>query len=464
MAFQDNSLTGMEDTPEARMDRIRELLLNNRPKQVVLANVKSPQQKVAERLGLAQHPKAAAHTPPPQQQQQPLSQQPNQPPQTPDASEANIKAMMMSLKVQNDHLRAALHRTTQEITSLRAGAFLSLQSDQFKDRRFIEEQEQHYWDYIKVEHAVGEREETWKNIVRDIEAKRVEEVQKKVPVLSPPVVAFTPQPQQVDGGVKRIVAELRDELTMLRRQYNNDKALHNKERDLWKQEREDLLAALKMHKQSSNKRSTSSGATPTATSRQYHPKDTYPQVSEIEKQLRAREKKRARMDNMREKENFMARVAFGKLENTERSGLEVQEDDERNNLIVRRTSQKPAAVVAARSDIEEVLKLLRNGISSGAISKTALQGVVEGSTIPPAYDARYDLLFAHQREAHENFEGLVPTEQAPQHLPSLPSTAAGTPATTPKEANLNSLLTTQLQELAVQNSDLALDGFDTDIL
>eukprot|EP01059_Diplonema_ambulator_P036420 TRINITY_DN9062_c0_g1_i1.p1 TRINITY_DN9062_c0_g1~~TRINITY_DN9062_c0_g1_i1.p1 ORF type:complete len:456 (+),score=101.21 TRINITY_DN9062_c0_g1_i1:74-1369(+) len=431
----------MEDTPEARMKRIRELLLNNRPKQVVMANVRSPQEKLAKRLGLGERheergvsPQRVHHHPTPLPVPTPGRGSSGQGVPIVDnnsmqEAENNMRTMMLSIKMQNDHLRGALNRASQELVHLRGVMFNVLESDQFKDRRYLEEQEQHYWDYIMVEHAVGEREEVWKGIVRDLEERRHKEVtellaaleekeRKRGPVYSPPnpgppppppppVVHQPPPPQPqppgIDPGIKKIVAELRDELTSLRRQHNNDKAVHARERGLWSSERNDLLAALEYHKQALAKRGTGGHLLSIGEGSQPQRQIAY---STMEQQVRAREKKRARAQHMREKEDFMERVKAGKEESDARNKVELLEDDERKK-----------AAVAFQSGLE------------------ARQAPHPG----------YNHVFAHQREVHANID---------------------------MAADLSSLLSTQLKEItsggrgggSAGGASRDFDDFDTDIL
>ena len=416
----------LDDTPEARMDRIKELLLM-KPRQTYGREVRSPQHKAARRLGLPVPEGAPTPQQPPHTAAVPVYRPPAAPPvsalfatdvfeklqsmatmqpppgkasveeepQSPersvtvsryaDATAASVSAsssLVVSLKLQNENLRVALQRATEEAAACRTAQLVqesaSFDKDCMKDRDFIGSQEQYYRDYIMVERAVEERESSWTTAVRAMESQqqdtlhahrraaaewKIQEanltttarlLEEQVEVLSAQlaeaaaaasVPAVAPPPPT--SPARALVTGMRDELLQLRRQWNDDRTAHHRERGLWERERADLIEALRIQKDvatAAEKVRGRASQEPQAAglASEEAPKAEQPipegdrtalaAVADMERRMKAREKKAQRAALFRERDFAAARVELEKDEASRRSILDFEEDMLRKEL------------------------------------------------------------------------------------------------------------------------------------
>ena len=470
--YQQFGTESLDDSPMARMERIRDLLAGG-PKKSHFSYVKSPQHKAAKRLGIPIQGRGPSLSPPRNTNHQhqhvadahPPSVQFTQPQQASVApserEDASKPSVLLSLKIQNENLRGVLHRANMEITDLRNRERGWMEADETRAREIISGEEQYYRDYITVERAVEEREHSWRRAVAELDNKQdfqkersewkqtqfsllsqidtlrdeitqLEKINSDIlsrqwtePTTRTPPRTSPPRPTSISSPtspIKQMVFDLKHELNAIRRHWNSDKAIHLSERSLWEKERQDLLETVRILKLQPKRQrhSSQSGTLPPSRSstvcstvadvmevvaggsgsifanqvlQTKNPTTLNGQssqsnddiVSDMQRRLQARERKKQRVRNQREKISFDERIAIEKQQSELR---ELIEDDETAMAVQLRAMVRPVSTFAPQASIpvkstpattpavqpsveptytSEVIELLRKTVESGYV-------------------------------------------------------------------------------------------------
>ncbi|KAJ9454669.1 hypothetical protein DIPPA_25495 [Diplonema papillatum] len=86
-----------------------------------------------------------------------------EPPRDIITEDSGRSSMLLSLKLQNDALKAAVHRYASEVAGQRVKERESLEFDYVRGRSMVEAEETFFRDYVRIEQAVALREKRWES-------------------------------------------------------------------------------------------------------------------------------------------------------------------------------------------------------------------------------------------------------------------------------------------------------------
>eukprot|EP01065_Artemidia_motanka_P024074 TRINITY_DN28721_c0_g1_i1.p2 TRINITY_DN28721_c0_g1~~TRINITY_DN28721_c0_g1_i1.p2 ORF type:complete len:620 (+),score=247.68 TRINITY_DN28721_c0_g1_i1:55-1914(+) len=293
-----------DDTPQARMERIQQLLRAG-PAQPTQLPV-SPQQRVARRLRAAGAParrspvegRRGRASPTPGRRHVSPRRSPPAPQREPEQPKQSV---LLTLKLENETLRGAVHRLGGAVGEQQRRERAMLEENAALSRQVLCSQERHRRDCLCVERAVDEREHRWRVLAADLRrqtapaggtdarvaaarvltleaersawekeleerAMREQQLASEVSLLRAQLTSALSARRKAEAavspaanhrpdtpvgssaeraGLRAAVGELRDELRQLRDQWASDKLTMRQEKESWAQEREQLEYALR---------------------------------------------------------------------------------------------------------------------------------------------------------------------------------------------------------------------------